>query len=348
MVTLKDIAEKAGVSVAAVSRVLSQDKTFSISNDTRQLILEIAQELQYQGCARNAKRPWRFALLILHTALDEIEDPYYINIRVNVRREAALYDIPVDEIFVGTTPLSAAQLTGYSALIVLGSTHTWSREIARCVEKSGKLVAIADFWTDDLRYDCIYLDFRDLVKLALKHLEAAGYQRIGYLGGRERSVETGKLMADLRERYFEESMRLSGNFQPQYVLTGEETTCNMGYQLAKEAIQKNCLPEAYFVSNDSMAIGALRAFREAGISVPEQVALVGCNDIPAAAYLSPPLTTVRLRADMIGIMAVRLLRDRLLHERDMGVHVVVPSELVVRESSGKKDVLEVAEREKAD
>ena len=90
-----------------------------------------------------------------------------------------------------------------------------------------------------------------------------------------------------------------------------------------------------------MAIGALRALREAGVRVPEDVAVIGCNDIPAAAYLSPTLSTVRLRTDIMGIMAVRLLHDRIQQERDMGVRLVVPSELVVRDSSCRNQKQEV-------
>ena len=190
-----------------------------------------------------------------------------------------------------------------------------------------------DFFTDDLLHDCVYVDFRSLVKAALKHLEDMGYRRIGYIGGRDRSAETGELVPDLRERYFEEYLRLAGRYLPEYMLTGDAVTCDTGYRLAKQAVEAHRLPEAFFVANDSMAIGAFRALREAGVRVPEDVAVIGCNDIPAAAYLTPTLSTVRLRTDIMGIMAVRLLRDRVLHERDMGVHLVVPSELVVRGSS---------------
>lgn len=333
MATLKDIAERAGVSIAAVSRVLNHDKTFSISNDTRQAILEIAQDLQYQGNPRTMRKSMRFALIVLHTELDELEDPYYLNIRVNIRNEAALHEIAIDEFFAGSSALNASLLSAYSGLIILGSTHSWNRDVARCIEKTGRPVVFTDFWTDNLMHDCVYVDFRDLVKVALSHLEEMGYQKIGYIGGRERNAETGGLVPDLRERYFEEYLRLSDRYLPDYVFTGDATTCDVGYQLASQAVQLKRMPEAFFIANDSMAIGAFRAFREAGIAVPEDVAVVGCNDISAAAYLTPTLSTVRLRTDIMGVMTVRLLRDRVLNERDMGVHIVVPSELVVRDSS---------------
>lgn len=333
MVTLKDIAERAGVSIATVSRVLNHDKSFSISDDTRQLIWRIADELQYRNSTRASRRLTRFALIVLHKELDELEDPYYLSIRINIRNEASSQGILVDEFFADTAVLNASLLSGYNGLIVLGSTHSWSQELEDCILQAGKPVVITDFWTDALQHDCVYVDFRALVKTALRHLIDMGYQKIGYIGGRETSLKTGESVPDLREKYFIEHLRLENMYHEEYVFTGDETTCDTGYRLAQQAVKASLLPDAFFVANDSMAIGVLRALREAGVRVPEDVALIGCNDIPAAAYLSPTLSTVRLRTDIMGIMAVRLLNDRIQHDRDMGVRLVVPSELVVRDSS---------------
>ena len=341
MTTLKDTAERAGVSIATVSRVLNHDKTFSIADDTRQLIWKTAEELQYYNGSRSTRRLVRFALIVLHTELDELEDPYYLSIRVNIRNEASLRSILVDEYFADSSLLNTALLSSYNGLIVLGSTHSWSQEMANCVLGAERPVVFTDFWTDELRHDCVYVDFRDLVKTALKHLIDMGYHKIGYIGGRERSLKTGEFAPDLRERYFTEYLRLENRYLPEYVFTGDATTCDTGYRLAQKAAADGCLPDAFFVTNDSMAIGALRALREAGVRVPEDVAVIGCNDIPAAAYLSPTLSTVRLRTDIMGIMAVRLLHDRIQQERDMGVRLVVPSELVVRDSSCRNQKQEV-------
>ncbi len=102
----------------------------------------------------------------------------------------------------------------------------------------------------------------------------------------------------------------------------------------KKAIEQKRIPRALFVENDSMAIGCLRAIKEHGIQVPEQVALISCNDIPNAEFLTPSLSSVRIYSDLIGVMSARMLAERIETKRVLGVKVVTPSRLIIRQSCG--------------
>lgn len=108
-----------------------------------------------------------------------------------------------------------------------------------------------------------------------------------------------------------------------------------GYELLKELYQEGNLPTALFVANDSMAAGSYRAAYELGLHIPEDISIIGFNDIPAAKYMIPPLTTVRLHMEFMGEYAVKLLEERILHGREICVKVSVPTQLCIRDSVKK-------------
>jgi len=107
-----------------------------------------------------------------------------------------------------------------------------------------------------------------------------------------------------------------------------------GYELMKQAIaeHKDQLPSAFFLGNDSMAIGALKALHEAQISVPDQVSVIGVNDISVSKYLHPPLSTVEIFTEVMGETAVDLLLERL-DDRKISKQVILSTKLIIRESS---------------
>lgn len=96
--------------------------------------------------------------------------------------------------------------------------------------------------------------------------------------------------------------------------------------------EKKKLPRAVFAETDNMAIGFLRALKENSIAVPGELALIGCNDIQAAAFLTPSLTSVKIFNDITGMMSARLLIERIISGREEGVRLVVPNKLIVRGS----------------
>ncbi len=334
MATLKDIADKAGVSMATVSRVLNQDKSFSTSDATRQLVLETAGELQYVPAARKPRKASTIALISQYSATEELGDPYYLSIRANARKEAQRMGYEAQEFFAPHAPALADQLKKAAGIIVIGSRYNYTPALGACVRGADVPVVLADFWVDEPDWDYVYVDFRQAVGLALSHLREKGYESVGYLGARETNTATGQEMPDLRERYFEELQREACCFDARHMHVGCDISCDEGYALMANAIKEGGLPRAFFAFTDNFAIGALKALKDANVRVPDEVALVGYNDIPAAAYFSPSLSTVRARTDLLGAFAVRLLDDRLSTGRDTGVRVVIPCELVARQSSG--------------
>ncbi|HEY9575180.1 MAG TPA: substrate-binding domain-containing protein, partial [Lachnospiraceae bacterium] len=105
-----------------------------------------------------------------------------------------------------------------------------------------------------------------------------------------------------------------------------------GYELFKELYTEGNMPTALFVANDSMVTGAYRAAYELGLKIPEDISIVGFNDLPAAKYMIPPLTTMKLPMEFMGEYAVSLLEDRALNGREISLKVIVPTRLCVRDS----------------
>lgn len=340
MATLKEIAELSGVSIASVSRVLNQDEKFKISEETKLKILQAAESLQYKGSMPasgrgKAEGVLKIVLVMLYSEFQEITDSYYLTIRVNAKEEIQRMGLTVKEYFCGGEGGTRPELEGAAGIIILGHTGSWYENEALRLQimESGLPVVMADFNPKDeaLEYDCVVNDFKGIMEKALGYFMKLGYEEIGYVGSE--GIRVGdKMILDSRYVYFKQILELQGCYQEKRVFLDPGAVADAGYRAMKRAIQKNEVPRAVFIENDSMAIGCLKALKEDGIQIPEQVALISCNDIPNAEFLSPALSSVRIYSDLIGIMAARMLAERIETKRVLGVKVIAPSKLMIRQS----------------
>ena len=272
---------------------------------------------------------------MLHTAADELEDPYYLSIRLGIRRAAEAKRLRLTELFCKDFLRESGDLRAYSGVLILGESDRWSPACEELLQRVGVPSVLVDFAAQDSAFDCVYTDPRRIAKTALALFERETPPRIGYLGAAEDSPFSDRPVPDPRQACFCAWQAARGRLRPEDVFTAQGATCDSGYRLAKEALSRSSRPEAFFVMNDSMAIGAYRAIREAGLRIPQDVEVVGCNDIPSSAYLDPPLTTVRLFPVSIGEISLRALLDRIENGREgrLGLRVEVPCEAVVRGST---------------
>lgn len=154
------------------------------------------------------------------------------------------------------------------------------------------------------------------------------------IAGQENFGDKSKPIIDKRTTIFENYMNQVGIYQEKYVFTGAFNV-TAGQELMKKAIEtlKDDLPDAFFVSNDSMAIGCLRALQEAGISVPERVSIIGFNDISVAKYIYPTLSTVKVYTELMGETGFDLWLDKVTSERTVAKKITLSTDLVLREST---------------
>lgn len=331
MATLKDIAEKAGVSLATVSRALNYDKTLSVADETRKRIFEIAQELNYKTVrtrhpVHEKKSGFKIGLVYWYTEQEELEDPYYMSVRLGVEKECYERKIELVKLFINRNQINDEWVDDLDGIIAVGKFSVIEVENFK---KNTKNIVLVDYTPSD-QYDCIAVDFRQAMLEVLHYLVELGHTTIGYIGGKE-YVRNQEPIKDEREVTFCEFLQLRNLFNPDFIWTGK-FTAEDGYNLMKEALSLEERPSAFFVASDSMAIGALKALHEQGIKVPDDVSLVGFNDIATSKFLQPALTTVKVHTEFMGEAAVELLLEQLQSERSIAKKVIIPHQFIKRES----------------
>lgn len=331
MATLKDIAKLAGVSVAAVSRVLNHDTGLNVSEDTRKKIFEVAEELGYQTIrqrSKNLNKRIRIGVIHWYSQKEELGDPYYLSVAKGIEKECFIKKIEFVSIFKDGDKYTAVELDDLDGFIAIGK---FSKEDIGEFSMYSKNIVFVDYSPDDKVYDSVIVDIRNAALEVLNHMFRRGHKRIGFIGGREYVGKNKESIEDERERAYRKFTGGKGIYNEGDIYIGSFTTED-GYNMMKRAIQKGKLPDVFFIASDSMAMGAMQALYESGISVPNQVSIASFNDIHTSKYLIPPLTTVRVHTEFMGATAVVLLLERIKENREIPKKVIIPTEFIIRES----------------
>lgn len=355
MVTIKEIAKAAGVSAATVSRVLNYDPTLSISPAKRQAVVETAEALNYET-PRNRNRVTalpqfnaalsRLVLVHFLQSSEELADPYYIGVRLGIENRCRGMKTEIVKVYHNDQLPDPVILQGASGVIVVGK-HS-PREINWLQENCRNLV-FADFNPKRDEFDCVYSDLADATRRLLDQLTLLGYERIAFIGSYENIDGHAEPYGETRCRAYLDWHREKNLFVPERLVlgnicdTGQNLRLETGYMLARQLLDSRPLPDIVVTANDNMAIGAYRAFQEAGLSIPNDIAVASFNDIPVSQFLNPPLSTVRIRSESIGETAVDLLVERLAG-RDYAKRVIIPTRMIWRQSCRQPDVREAAQQ----
>ncbi len=334
--TIKDIARIANVSSATVSRVLNNDTTFSVPEETKQRIMETAGKLNYRRNERKQKtepnelQQLKFGLLIWCSEQMEYSDPFYLSIRQGIEKECVKHGINISSVFRfmedSNTNIDAHHLDG---LFVIGKVHI---DIINKSTRSPKIVSIDYVLSDE--YDSVMFDLPKATRQALDHLLQLGHRKIGYIGGISyiRASEGKMFNTDARQKEFEVILKELDLFNPNYVFVGD-WRAEVGYELMKQALEAEDVPTAFVIGSDPMAIAALKAVSESDYNVPNDIAIVSIDDIQLASYVTPPLTSIKVFMEEMGETAVKLMADRM-KGRELALHVTIPTKLMVRKSCG--------------
>jgi LacI family transcriptional regulator len=177
----------------------------------------------------------------------------------------------------------------------------------------------------------IVIDHHRAAELALAHLKELGHERIAFLRGQPNSADSATRWEAIQEVAPEFGIRI----RPELVLQleGLDSTPELGYPYGKALLAKNIPFTALFAYNDISAIGCIRAFQEAGLRVPEDISVVGFDDVSLASFSLPPLTTVRQPLVKMGRMAAETLVDRIEKRSSFLQDIRVEPELVLRRST---------------
>lgn len=331
MATIKDIAKQAGVSLATVSRVLNHDASLNVADETRKRIFEVAEELEYKTVRqRNKSADKRIKIGVIHwySQKEELGDPYYLSIAKGIEKECFNKKIDIVTIFKNGDRYTTNELFDLDGVIAIGK---FSMEDVGELSIYSENITFVDFSPNERVYDAVVVDFKLAMLEVLEYLFKLGHREIGFIGGREYVGKDREPIEDERERTFREFLTSKALYNPDHVYLGRFTTED-GRLLMRQAIEKGKLPTAFFVASDSMAIGAIQALYESDLKVPNDVSIISFNDIPTSKYLIPPLSTVKVHTEFMGVTAVGLLCERVCDNREIPKKVVIPTELVIRES----------------
>ncbi|GAA4914997.1 LacI family transcriptional regulator [Stackebrandtia albiflava] len=325
--TLADVAARAQVSVATASRVLN-GSPHKVSAALAEKVRKVAEELRYapnvqaQGLARNTSS---VVAMLLH----DVTDPYFALIAQGALVAAGERGV---QMVIGETGIDPdaeiaqlASLRGFRprATIVVGSRTTLAdaedrlaAALATSRESGAGVVSIGQ---PGLPGGCLYPQNREGAGVLAEHLASLGHRRFTVVAG----PETLKVVAERREGF---AAALPPGADVAVIAT--DFSRDGGYAAGRRFCESGRDSTAVFVSSDVMAGGFCTALREAGVSIPGDVSVVGFDDVPLAADLHPPLTTVRLPLSDMGGRALRMALDGPFDQV-----VPIPGELVVRGST---------------
>lgn len=332
--TLKDIAQAVGVSLATVSRVLNYDRTLSVSDHTRKQIFEVAENLNYSKLKRRpilANKQLKIAVVQWYSKTKELDDLYYMSIRLGLEKRSEQRHFITMRTF--QNDLSKID-DDVDAIIAIGKFSP--QQVQALAEMTPNLVFVDQ---DQLAngYDSVVTDFQIAVQQVVDYFTQQGQTRIGLLHGTEWTTDEQSEVLDPRYLEFKRLMQARGQYDESCVFAGDYTN-QSGYAQMTHAIETlgDQLPAAFFVTNDPMAAGALKALREADIAVPQRVSLIGFNDTTIARYVFPELSTVHVNTELLGTTAVDLIENRIQTGRTTPQRVTVGTSLVLRESTLQK------------
>ncbi len=325
--TIQDVARAADVSVSTVSRVLN-DKD-DVAPETYEKVQRVIMELGYtSSLAAKSMRSRKTNAIGLIVA--KLNEPFNIEVMKGV--DQAIIDFCYD-LIIYTSGHNTAD-----------SASDWERDyIARLNGSLTDGIIIATPATTNLptafplvtidphiqndNFPAVITTNRDGALSVMEYLVNLGHRRIGFIGGRS------DLQSAIRRRQgYEDGLNRAGlPVISELIQTGDYTR-KTGYDCAKKLLNLPHPPTAIFAANDESAIGVMEAAREAGLRIPEDLSIVGFDNIPQTAHLTPPLTTVDQSIDKMGYIAtemlIQLIQGKPLENR---LHKI-PTRLIVRDS----------------
>jgi LacI family transcriptional regulator len=326
-VTMNEIARRLGVSIATVSRVLSGSED-SVSDEVRGAIIETAEQLGY----RPRRKIGRTIAFLIDNELFNLSSLFYSNIISGVEKEVALRryffqfsavkqdDVPLNRLNLKFNDLAGAVLIGtYDAEFIL---HLKTLHIP---------VVMVDFWVPAEDIDTILVDNVDGIMRAGLHLAELGHRRVAYISGTIDGVSSQE------RRYGFSRAQAACDFAEEPGLVEEcAETISGGFEAMNRILDRPGAkaPTAVIAYNDMVAIGAMDAIKQKGLSIPDDISIIGFDDISLSAEVMPPLTTMQVPKELMGKLAAETLFHSIAGKSHFTRKILIPTRLVARASTG--------------
>lgn len=339
--TLKEIAVEAGVSVSTVSRVINKSSKSPASQQVQDRIWEIVRRTGYtpNSNARQLKMGNPAApagasrsIACLFARVHEAEtDTFFASLARSIEKEAFKHGYIVKYTF------TAFDIHDPNIFRLISDNHVdgvavlgrCDKHLLKFLKQYFRYVAYTGLNNLDAKYDQIVCDGYQAAITAMEHLLKLGHTRIAYVG--ETSSED-------RYRGYCTALAEAGLSFCRELVSDESLSPEGGYHGTDRILKKGITVSAFFCPNDATAIGATRAVKEHGLSIPEDISLISIDDIDTAQYLTPMLTTIHIPVEEMGQMTAKILIDRIEGGHTLPVKVNLPYYIAGRESCGECSV----------
>jgi len=328
--TIRDVARAAGVSTATVSRVLNN--VGPVDDNTRRNVRQVARQMKYVpsalGRGLSTRKTDAIGLL-----LPDLFGEFFSEVLRGSDQTAqhSQYHLIVSSSHNNKEEIHAAlaSMRGRVDGLVIMSPHIDAHTLKENLPQSLPVVLL-NCPIDDDSFDSLNVDNFGGAFAMVSHLLDHGRRRIAIIKGTERNLDAAERLRGYR------GALTSAGATPDGALERDGGFSEAGgYEAARSLLSLPVRPDAIFASNDSMAIGALSALRDAGLQVPGDISLAGFDDIPIASYLTPSLTSVHVGIHSLGVQAIETLlnavRGKNNHRKNQ---IVLPTTLRLRESCG--------------
>lgn len=329
-ITIEEIAELAKVSKTTVSRVINNKP--DVSSETRKIVMDIISQYDFKpnayAKAISLNKSHTIGLIIPYEADFIFSNPFYVEVmrgvstEINRRGYYLLICYPHDHNYVDI--YKQKRVDGF----ILMSPGTLHKNIIESLDEVDAPFVSTSKISDE--ESMVYVDVDNYygATLAIEHLISLGHRKIGFIG--KPTVTSAK---DRLRGYKAVLDKYKIPFDENLVKISDDASIQSAYQVMSELLENHDKPTAVFLASDLMALGAMKAIKESGKSIPEDVAIVGFDDIPLAEYTEPELTTVRQPSFQKGVTAARLL-IQYLEKKKKPKSKILDVELIVRKSTG--------------
>lgn len=328
MATIKEIAKKANVSTATVSKALNS--RHDVSAETRRRILEIAKSQNFvpSASAKNLKlkRTENIGVIFCRESQPLSGNPFYSRVLEGIEAESAInnYNLVLHLLpneYRDTLPkmIRERQVDG---LILVG---VMSGEFIRRLAEMHITCVLVDPKIDLENMSQVLIDNEHGAFQATQHLINFGHKRIGFISG-----DLERRSFNLRLKGYRKALEYNGiDFDTKLIVSGG---VEKGYEHTSQLLQLKDRPTAIFSANDINAIFGYKAISDAGLKIPDDISVIGFDDIELSKISNPPLTTMRVYKEEMGSIAVRVLLQTMRNEIDKPLTTMIPIKLVERNS----------------
>lgn len=330
-VTIQDVARHAGVSRATVSRVLNRNP--GVDEALRERVEQAIESLGYQP-NRAAQRLRANSSDVLGLIIPDILNPVFVALARGVEDEAYKHQLTVMLCNSDDNPVKQQNYLRIlqaerAAGVLIAPTSAADGDVLQDIRDNGLPVVLVDRKVDAAEFDVVTVDNVRGAYVAVTHLISQGYRRIAMIGGAD-AITPG------RERPigYQQALRQAGIPVDESLYVEGDFKSPSGYNGVRHLMSLPQPPDAIFTINSLTTLGAVQALRELNLRTPEDVALVGFDDLPFAEIMTPSLTVVAQPSYEIGQNAVRFLMRRRREPKAIYMTATLPPRLVVRQSCG--------------